>query len=45
MNQVYLDAAISFARLGGRLSLDWFRRVDLAVERKADEIKFKKEKD
>ena len=37
MNQVYLDAAMSFARLGGRLSLDWFRRVDLAVERKADE--------
>jgi hypothetical protein len=23
---VYLDAAREFARLGGRLSLDWFRR-------------------
>jgi histidinol-phosphatase len=33
---VYLDAAREFARLGGRLSLDWFRRSDLAVERKAD---------
>lgn len=33
----YLDAAREFARLGGRLSLDWFRRSDLAVERKADD--------
>jgi histidinol-phosphatase len=34
--ELYLDAAREFARLGGRLSLDWYRRSDLAVERKAD---------
>lgn len=33
----YLDAAREFARIGGRLSLDWFRRPNLEVERKADE--------
>ncbi|MEX2442247.1 MAG: inositol monophosphatase family protein [Alkalispirochaeta sp.] len=33
----YLDAAREFARAGGRLSLDWFRRHNLEVERKADE--------
>jgi histidinol phosphatase-like enzyme (inositol monophosphatase family) len=33
----YLDAAREFARIGGRLSLDWFRRSNLEIERKADE--------
>ena len=33
----YLDAAREFARIGGRVSLDWFRRDSLEVERKADE--------
>lgn len=33
----YLDAAREFARIGGRLSLDWFRHSNLEVEVKADE--------
>lgn len=36
-NAEYLDAAREFARIGGRVSLDWFRRESLEVERKADE--------
>lgn len=36
-NAVFLDAAREFARAAGALSLQWFRRDGLTVERKQDE--------
>ena len=36
VDQALLDEAVALARDAGRLTLDWFRSVDLAVDRKGD---------